>query len=73
MPGFRESVGWLIALFGLSLVVLMVYFALNRYVFEAMALSLPAVVVFRGGLGLVRLGWASRLSKDLSRAKAGDR
>jgi hypothetical protein len=73
MPGFREIAGWLIALFGIALVVLMVYLAFNRYVFEAMALSLPAAVVFRGGLGLVRLGWAGRLAKDLSRTQASDR
>lgn len=73
MPGFREIAGWLIALFGLALVVLMVYLALNRYVFEAMALSLPAVVVFRGGLGMVKLGWAGRLARDLSRVPKGER
>lgn len=66
MPGFREILGWLITVLGLAMTGLLVWLALNRMIFEAMALSLPSILVFRGGLGLVRMGWASRLAWQLA-------
>ena len=47
---------------GIILVVMIVALAFNRYVFEAMALSLPSVIVFRGGIGLVRMATAGRIA-----------
>jgi hypothetical protein len=63
----REVVGWLIALVGLVLIGLLVVLALNRNVFEAMALSFPATIVFRSGIGLVRMAAASRVASKLTR------
>lgn len=60
--GFREIIGWVIAAIGLMLVFVVLYLAMNRMVFEAMALSLPSLIVFRGGLGLVRLSTAGRIA-----------
>lgn len=59
---FREFIGWAIAAIGLLLIGVVLYLALNRMVFEAMALSLPSLIVFRGGLGLVRLATAGRIA-----------
>jgi len=64
---FREITGWLITLIGLGLVLVVLYLALNRQVFEAMALSLPSAIVFRGGIGMLRLASAGRLAMKLER------
>jgi hypothetical protein len=69
MSGIREWVGWMIALLGLILIALVVYLALNRYVFEAMSLSLPGVIVFRAGIGLVRLASAGRMARQWSNSE----
>jgi hypothetical protein len=60
--GIRETVGWLIALAGLGLIGVVLILALNRNVFEAMALALPATIVFRSGIGLVRMSTAARVA-----------
>lgn len=64
--GFREFLGWLIALVGLALIGVVLILALNRNVFEAMAVSLPAAIVFRAGIGLVRMAAAARIATKLS-------
>jgi hypothetical protein len=76
----REIVGWLLAVVGLVLIGFVLILALRRDVLEALALSLPASVVFRAGIGLVRLATAARLAaqidaepsprRDSERAKA---
>ena len=63
--GISEVVGWALTLIGLLLVLIVVYLAMNRYVFEAMALSLPAVIVFRGGLGMVRMATAGKIASGV--------
>ncbi len=64
--GFRELMGWMIALVGLALIAVVLTLALNRKVFEAMALAIPATVVFRAGIGLVRMSAAARIATRLS-------
>lgn len=64
-----EIVGWLLTLAGLALTGLLVYLAVNRYVFEAMTLSLPAVIIFRAGIGLARMATAGRLAQGISDRK----
>ena len=63
---FREIIGWVLTVAGLLLIGVVLMLALNRNVFEAMALSLPATVVFRSGIGLVRLAAAGRIATRLS-------
>lgn len=60
--GIREIAGWLITLIGLGLIGVVLVLALNRNVFEAMALALPATIVFRSGIGLVRMSAAARVA-----------
>lgn len=72
MIGVRELIGWIITVLGLLLIAVLVYLALNRYVFEAMALSLPAVIVFRAGIGLVRLASAGRMARQLPGSASSD-
>ena len=61
----REVIGWLLVICGLSLIGLVVVLALNRNVFEAMAVSFPAAIVFRSGIGLVRLCAATRVAQRM--------
>ncbi|WP_148619004.1 hypothetical protein [Mariniblastus fucicola] len=63
--GFREFLGWVIVLVGLALIAMVLLLALNRSVFEAMALSFPAAIVFRAGIGLVRMSAAARIALSL--------
>ncbi len=65
--GIREAIGWVITLIGLLLVGVVLMLALNRSVFEALALSLPSAIVFRSGIGLVRMTAAARIAKQLGR------
>lgn len=65
----REIVGWLLTAAGLVLVGFVLYMAWNRAVIEAMALSLPATVVFRAGVGLVKLAAAGRIAASLAKAE----
>jgi len=67
--GFREFLGWIIALIGLALIGVVLLLALNRSVFEALALSLPAAIVFRAGIGLVRMATAARIATKLSKSE----
>ena len=67
--GIREVIGWLLVLVGLGLIGVLVALAFNRRVLEAMALSLPATIVFRSGIGLVRMSAASRVATRLSENK----
>jgi hypothetical protein len=64
---FREFLGWLITLVGLALIVVVLLLALNRAVFEALALSFPSAIVFRAGIGLVRMSTAARIALNLNK------
>ena len=68
--GFREFLGWVLALIGLALVAVVLLLALNRSVFEALALSFPSVIVFRSGMGLVRISTAARIAMKLNSREA---
>jgi hypothetical protein len=60
----REIVGWGLTLVGLVMIVILVFLAIERQILEAIAVSIPATVVFRSGIGLVRLATAARLATD---------
>ncbi|MEM7785450.1 MAG: hypothetical protein AAF939_17415 [Planctomycetota bacterium] len=62
----REIIGWILTVGGLVLIGLVVLLALQRNVFEAMALAIPSTVVFRSGIGLVRMSAAARIAAGLS-------
>lgn len=65
--GITEFIGWLLTLVGLALTGVLIYLAVNRYVFEAMALSLPSVIIFRAGIGLVRMATAGRIAHGITK------
>lgn len=60
----REVIGWLLVGLGLTLIGFVLFLALRRDVLEALAVSLPATVVFRAGIALVRLATAARLASQ---------
>ena len=61
----REVLGWCLIAIGLYLVYLVVALASDGGILEAFALSLPATIVFRSGVGLLRLTSAIRIARDL--------
>lgn len=61
----REVLGWSLIVVGLYLVYLVVSFATEGGILEAFALALPATVVFRAGIGLLRLTSAIRIARDI--------
>lgn len=63
--GIREFVGWLLVLVGLGLIGVDFLLAINRNVIEALALALPSAIVFRAGIGLVRISMAARIALRL--------
>ena len=64
MIGTRITAALLIML-GIALILVVVWLALNRNVFEAIALSIPAAIVFRSGVGLMRMATAAQLAIKL--------
>lgn len=68
--GFREFLGWVIVLLGLALITMVLLLALNRSVFEALALSFPSAIVFRAGIGLVRMSTAARIALNMHKRDA---
>lgn len=58
----REIVGWVFVVIGLVLVGFVLHLALSRRVVEGLVVTLPAVVVFRSGIGLVRIATAGRIA-----------
>jgi hypothetical protein len=60
----REIVGWGLTVVGLVMIFILVFLAIERQILEAIAVSIPATVVFRSGIGLVRLATAARLASD---------
>lgn len=61
----REVLGWSLIAIGLYLVYLVVVFAADGGILEAFALSLPATIVFRSGVGLLRLTSAIRIARNI--------
>ena len=58
----REIVGWIFVVLGLVLVGFVLYLSLSRRVVEGLIVALPAMVVFRSGIALVRIAIAGRIA-----------
>ena len=58
----REIVGWVFVALGLVLIGFVLHLALSRRVVEGLVVTLPAIVVFRSGIGLVRIATAARIA-----------
>ena len=71
MIGFNELLGIVFMLIGLALIGVLLILALNRAIFEAAALSFPAAIVFRAGVGLFRMGSATRIAMKLHKTDRG--
>lgn len=61
----RELIGWVLLVAGLAMIGFVLYLANHRAVLEALAVSLPATVVFRCGVGFVKLAIAARTAKGM--------
>ena len=63
---FRELLGWALAALGMVMIGLVVMLAINRSVLEAIAVSFPATIVFRAGIGFVRMAVAGRIAAAIT-------
>lgn len=70
---FRECIGWVLVLLGLALIGFVVNMALNRNVLEAVAVSIPATIVFRSGVAFVKLAVAGRIAGRIAREEVQTR
>lgn len=61
----REIFGWLLVAVGLAMIGFVLFLANSRAVLEALAVSLPATVVFRCGIGFVKLAFAARVATNM--------
>lgn len=65
MLGLREFLAGILIVFGLGLVGVVLMMAFTRNPIEAFALGLPSIVVFRSGVGLLRMTTAARIAMKL--------
>ena len=68
--GIREFIGWLLVVIGLGLIGVDFMLAINRNVIEALVLAFPSAIVFRAGIGLVRISMAARIALRLNEKRA---
>lgn len=61
----NEILGWGLLVLGLLLILVMINSAANRGILLSMALSIPATVVFRAGVGFLRMNAAYRMANRI--------
>jgi hypothetical protein len=60
----REIVGWLLLAFGLYLIWECVLFMSEGRIIQSGTLSIVAIIVFRGGLHLLKVAVAARICRE---------
>jgi len=63
----RESMGWILVLMGLGIFYLCIALLLNpgpEFIFEAPFLTAIGIIVFRGGIHLLKVAVAARISMN---------
>jgi len=66
----RELAGWLLLGVGLAIVALTYMMLVNRLIIEGFILAVVGVVVFRAGVGLLKVAVAARAMLDVKREMA---
>ena len=65
---FRELMGWLLVLIGLCIFYLCIAMLLNpgpEFIFEGPPMAIIGIVVFRGGIHLLKVAVAARISMQV--------
>ena len=65
---FRELIGWLLVLIGLCIFYLCIAMLLNQgpeFIFEGPPLAIIGIVIFRGGIHLLKVAVAARISMQV--------
>lgn len=58
---FREVAGWLLVLLGLAVLYLTVVLLLNRQILESGPMALVGIMIFRGGIHLLKVAVAAQV------------
>ena len=66
----NEILGWGLLVLGIVLILIMINSAANRGILLSMALSIPATVVFRSGVGFLRMNAAYRMAQKVEKENA---
>lgn len=61
----NDILGWGLLLLGLLLILVMINSAANRQILLSMALSIPSTIVFRSGVGFLRMNAAYRMAQKI--------
>lgn len=63
----NDILGWGLMILGIVLILIMITSATNKLILLSMALSIPATIVFRSGVGFLRMSTAYRLARKLDK------
>lgn len=67
MNWVNEILGWVLLVFGIYLIMTMISSAANRQILLSMALSIPSTIVFRAGVGFLRMNSAFRMAQKIEK------
>ncbi len=65
MKIINDVLGWGLLLLGIFLILTMINSAANRQILLSMALSIPSTIVFRAGVGFLRMNAAFRMAQQV--------
>ena len=63
----NDILGWGLLLLGIFLILVMINSAANRQILLSLALSIPSTIVFRAGVGFLRMNTAYRMAQKIEK------
>ncbi|MEE2642193.1 MAG: hypothetical protein VX768_16305 [Planctomycetota bacterium] len=63
----NDILGWALLILGVILILTMISSAANRQILLSMALSIPSTIVFRAGVGFLKMNAAYRMAQKIEK------
>ena len=63
----NDILGWALLILGVILILTMINIAANRQILLSMALSIPSTIVFRAGVGFLKMNAAYRMAQKIEK------
>ena len=63
----NDILGWALLILGVILILTMINSAANRQILLSMALSIPSTIVFRAGVGFLKMNAAYRMAQKIEK------